>query len=390
MARRIVWKSIGPIVGVCLLLVAAHHYVKTYHPPTVRLRCSGRNASAASTELARKIIAEVHAEDIELELVAAKNSREICTAVEHRLLDVGVVLGGFPPGKFANVRQVASLGVEPLHLVVRGDLADGDRPTIESLRSARVYLGEHGSNGAALAEDLLQFIGFSASDEVGAGDFEAMYGSEEELLAQIRAFEQALPEEREGLLAKLPDAVFLVGSVPAPIVDGLVKSAGYRLLPLPYATALHLDERRALSQDRPVENSRIESIIIPAYTYGAVPACPAKSSETIGLRLLLIAHKDVPASSIERLLTALDKGSFHGIHADFSVTTTAAEFPLHYGAVSYLASQRPFSMNDVMQNLTNAFSMVGAFSAGAFALWSYFRGLRVVSPQYYLQQIDRI
>jgi hypothetical protein len=73
---------------------------------------------------------------------------------------------------------------------------------------------------------------------------------------------------------------------------------------------------------------------------------------------------------------------------DFSAAVE--EFPSHPGAAAYTASLRPLSINDMIQSLTNTFSMVGAFCAGAFALWSYFRGLRTISPQHYLQQIDRI
>jgi TRAP-type uncharacterized transport system substrate-binding protein len=381
----------GPLAGVLLLALAAYNYARVYRQETIHLRGSGRTASAASTQLAERIVTDVRAAGIELEIVPASNSREICASVENRLLDVGVVLGGFLPEHFPNVRQIASLGLEPLHLLVRGDLAPNGTPTIDLLKHRRVYIGDFGSNGATLAEDMLRFAGFRAKDGFGLGDFDPMYLKEHELLELVRGVERATATERSEKLAGLPDAVFLVASLPAPIVDGLVKAAGYRLVPLPYATALHLDARRT---NRPaeglLENSRIEPITIPAYTYGAAPAMPAKPCETVALRLLLVAHQDVPAASVKRLLTALNEGTFRDIHADLDFSAAVSEFPPHPGAAAYNDSLRPLSINDMIQSLTNASSMVGAFCAGAFALWSYFRGLRTVSPQHYLQQIDRI
>jgi hypothetical protein len=108
------------------------------------------------------------------------------------------------------------------------------------------------------------------------------------------------------------------------------------------------------------------------------------------MRLLLVAHKDVPSSTIHRLLRALTEGAYHEYHKDLTVATTSAEFPLHPGALAYSASRRPVSFDDALENGTNALSVLGAFFAGSFALWSFLRGFRTVSPQHYLQQIDRI
>ena len=98
-------------------------------------------------------------------------------------------------------------------------------------------------------------------------------------------------------MAILPDAIFHVDTLPSPMADELVRVAGYQIVPLPYATALHLDNRRDHGHaDSQLENSRLESVTIPAYTYGINPPTPAANCETLGLRLLLIANKNTPAS----------------------------------------------------------------------------------------------
>ncbi len=389
--RRIAWQIALPIVGLLLLGLAAYNYWRMGRQEVVRLRCSGRNACAATSQLAQQIVADVRGAGIELELVAADNSTAICSAVDHHLIDIGVVLGGFPAGRFENVRQVAALGVEPLHLVVRRELAGDGAPTLDVLKGHRVYVGERGSNACDLVEDLLRYADFRFAGAVGGMNFAPVYRPEWELRDQVRNLPKLSGIERDELLGQLPEALFIGGSLPDPFIDCLIKSAGYRLAPLPFATALHLDRRREYgAQTNALEISRIEPTDIPAYTYGAAPAEPPQSYETIGLRLLLVANKHVPPATIHRLLRALADGADRDYHNDLTVASTSAEFPLHAGAETFTASQRPVSFSDAVQGTTNVLSMVGAFSAGTFALWSYFRGLRTVSPQFYLQQIDRI
>jgi TRAP-type uncharacterized transport system substrate-binding protein len=382
---------LAPVAGVVLVALAIYNFSRTYQSRPIHLRFSGTNASSAVSELASKVLREVRTHGIELERVITSTSREIARAVDLGLLEVGIIRGGFPPHEFQNLRQVAALGVEPLHLVVRGDVAGEGPPGLDVLKGRRVYVGERGSNSAALAEDLLQFAGFEAGDGTTTADYEAYYASEQQLRQEVDQIAHLPPSERAPRLAKLPEALFVGGALPDALIDGLVRMGCYRLVPLPYKQALHIDEHRYHgTQQRPLDNRRIESATIPAYTYGAMPAMPVRDFETIGLRLLLVAHQDVPSAAVEKLLRALDEGTFHQYHAELSVGESLAEYPLHSGANAYLASRRPISLNDAVQNTTNALSMIGAFTAGAFALWSYFRGLRSVSPQYYLQQIDRI
>jgi TRAP-type uncharacterized transport system substrate-binding protein len=389
--RRTIWKLFLPVVGIALLSLGVYRYTQVHRREAISLRCGIRSGCAASSQLAQRIIADIGQQGISLELVPANTSPEICAAINSGLIDLGVCLGGFPPGEFEDVRQVASLGVEPLHLLVREDLSDQRQSTIDVIRHKRVYLGEQGGNNAALVADLLRFAGLEAGNGANVGDFHAVYMPELQLLEAVRYLERLTGEDRRAQLAKLPDAVFVVAAMPAPLVDGLVKIAGYRLVSLPYATALHLDSRRDREiASNPLAPCRIERTAIPAYTYGASPAVPTRDCETIGLRLLLVANKTVPARIVQRLLRALADGPFREHYHGLDMTAASAEFPIHDGAAAYAESRRPLVISDAIQGLTNLASMMGAFCAGMFALWSYFRGLRSVSPQYYLEQIDRI
>jgi hypothetical protein len=193
------------------------------------------------------------------------------------------------------------------------------------------------------------------------------------------------------LAERLPDAFFVLDSLPAPLVDELVKTAGYQLIPLPYATALHLNSRRdEAHEDDDILENRIEMATIPAYTYGASPAVPAVDCPTFGLRLILIAHKDVHSNSVLRLLRALDKGMAQRYHVDLDAVGESNEFPLHPGAEAFAQGRRPMAVNDLLEPLTNFLSVLGAGAAGAFAIWGFLRGLRAVQPDVHLRQLDRI
>lgn len=387
-------KIAAGVLGAVLLCLAVVNYCRVYCCAPVHLKLSGGNVCPLRSEMARHICGEVHAAGVVLEAVPGTNSETICAAVDTHQLDLGLVLGGFPADAHPNVRQVAALGVEPLHLLVRGDLvdsSDGRGPSLELLRGRRVALGERGTNGALLAASLMQFAGFRAAIAEGDGDFVPDYSRECDLHAELIAIKTSAPAERPAAIAELPDAIFLVDSLPSPLADELIAAAGYRLVPLPYATALHLDSRRdhAHTGSR-LESSRLEAVTIPAYTYGIDPPSPAADCSTFGLRLLLIAHKDTSSTAVLRLLRALDGTVAQHYHIDLDAANQRSEFPIHKGATAFAEGRRPMMVGELLEPAGNLLSVIGAGGAGALALWGFLRSLRAVNPDIHLRQIDRI
>lgn len=378
-------KTLLAVGGVALIGFAAYNFTSVYFSKPIHLTLSGGNACPLRSEMALRISGEVHDSGLILDIVRERESDSIADDVNDGKLDVGLVLGGFQADSYPNLRQVATLGVEPLHLVVRGDLVQNAPPTLELLRGRRVLLGEQGTNAALLAEDLLRFAGFRR------GDYMAVHSTEGELYKQLRILRGASPSVRLVVEASLPDAILLVDGMPSRIVDSLVNNAGYVLVPLPYATALQLDNRRS---HRPMghrlEHSRVQAVTIPAYTYGVAPAMPPEDAPTLGLRLLLVTHKDTPTTAVIRMLRLLEKGKLHRDHVDFTVSSADSEFPLHPGAMKFAAENRPISPDEVLEPLGDLLSVIGAGIAGLIALWGFLRGLRKVNPDEYLRQIDRI
>lgn len=384
-------RIVAGTIGLLLVGLAVFNYVRVYCCAPIHLTLSGSDACPLRSQMARTICGEVHDAGISLEAVAGSSSEAICASINKGDLDLGVVLGGFPQGEYKNVRQIASFGVDPLHLLVRRELLTLGPPTLEMLRGKRVSLGESGTNGALLAESLVRFAGLRPSSEQRSGDFRAEHMRETELHMALQAVRRASPASKASFMAILPDAVFVVDTIPAPIVDELVTIGGYQLIPLPFSTALHLDSRRDRGRTRNLlENSRLESVAIPAYTYGVNPAVPPASCETVGLRLLLIGNKHVSSSAIFRLLRTLDGEVASRFHINLTVADQDCEFPLHSGAAAFAKGRKPMIVGELIEPVQNFFSVAGAAAAGAFGVWGFFRGLRAVHPDVYLRKIARI
>jgi TRAP-type uncharacterized transport system substrate-binding protein len=379
------------VLGVLLVGWAGVNYVRMYWCAPTHLRLSGGNVCPLRSRMAKNICGEVRDAGITLECMAGTNSESICAAVDKGELDLGLVLGGCPPDAYPDVRQVAAFGVDPLHLLVRPELASGNGPALERLRGRRVSLGELGSNGALLAESLMCFAGLRPAAPNQTGDFQAEHLKDRDLHLMLASIRRASPENRTSFAAILPDAVFLVDTLPAPIADELVRVAGYQIVSLPYAQALHLDDRRDHGHAQgKLENNRLESVTIPAYAYGINPPVPAADCETFGLRLLLVANKSTPATAVLRVLRALDGEVAERYHINFDTANQTCEFPIHPGAEAFAKGRKPLMVGELLEPVGSFFSVAGAAGAGALAIWGFLRGLKAVHPDVHLRQIDRI
>jgi TRAP-type uncharacterized transport system substrate-binding protein len=380
------------IVGLVLFSLAGINYLRVYCCAPIHLRISGGEVCPIRSRMAKNICGQVQDSGVTLECVRGTNSETICAQVEKGELDLGLVLGGFPDGSYPNVRQVAAFGVDPLHLLVRPELLKTTASTpFEMLRSRRVSLGEQGTNAAILAETLMSFAGLRPATPDRAGDFQAEHLRDRDLHLMLASIRKASPESRPSFMAILPDAVFQVDTLPAPLVDELVHVAGYHLVSLPYATAMRLEHRRdhGPSQGK-LENSRLESVTIPAFSYGINPPVPPADCQTFGLRILLISNKHTSTTAVLRVLRALDGNVAEKYHFEMDIGNQATEFPLHPGAAAFAKGHKPLVLGELLEPVGNFFSVAGAAAAGALAIWGFLRGLRAVHPDVHLKQIDRI
>ena len=186
-------------------------------------------------------------------------------------LDAALMEADIPTfaGKRAeNVRGIASLGLEQMHLVV---LRDGPIRSLRDLKGKRVSLGEEGSGTHLHAHQLL------AAQGLKDGDLK-----EDNLRSAVAA---------DSMAAGKLDAFFVMDQAPVPSVEELAKIKPLRLIAI---TGPVIDKLR--KGDALLEPSRIA-----AGTYSGIDS----DTSTIGVGLTLVVAASLPDDLVWGITRAL-------------------------------------------------------------------------------------
>ena len=303
-------------------------------------------------------------------------------------MDLAMVAGGITRREYPNVRQVTALGVMPLHLLARPELAGGG---LGRLRGRRINLGPPGTATRAAALDVLAFAGFRPPDGASPGDFQAEgwpSGEIERRLARLRA---ATGADRQRMAAELPDAFFNLTPMPSILARDLVAVAGYRLVPLPFAEAYCLDRISPPASDEVrVDRSSFAAADIPAYTYGIDPAVPAAPCRTVATRLVLVARASTPTEAVARLLATVFDGPVARLAEPPPLRGQSPQFPLHPGAEQFMRRNEPLLTPEMASGLGKLAGGVGAFASGIVAFYGFLRLRQLRRFESYYHEIRRI
>src|SRR5262249_42328324 len=125
-----------------------------------------------------------------------------------------------------------------------------------------------------------------------------------------------------------------------------------------------------------VVNGRVQATTIPAYTYSVDPPVPDKPLPTLGTRLVLVAHKDVPPRAAYRLVEATYAAEFGKIvrpPLDPKLLDLPPEFPWHDGTVLYQDRNSPVLSGEVMDSTHKGLAIFAAAASGLFVLWQWLK-----------------
>lgn len=365
---------------------------------TYRLKATGGRLPGTKQRLAVALARASSGVGVDLTLTSCSGSIEALDEVNEGRVDLALVQGGLDSRRWANVRQVATLHVEPLQLVVRGDLVGAVEGNLRKLKGKKINLGEPGSGSEALARRVLEFAGLrhGASDPDGVlhdGDYEPMSLSHQQLQ------EIKVPE-------RLPDAVLTVASVPTPMIRHLVDSWGFRLVPLPFGEAFAIEDLVQVDEpildDSPdvravVDRVHLHEFVVPAFTYGVEPAVPPRPLTTFGARVLVVANKGVAPEAVKRLLEAIYLSEFAEVarpQLDPSLLDLPAEFPPHPGSAEFQRRNKPLIVGDAVDFLEKTSSLIGALIGGSFVAWRWairrYRRRRELGFEAYLLKVTAI
>jgi TRAP-type uncharacterized transport system substrate-binding protein len=370
--RRLLWQWGVPLLAVAALGLAVFSYFHTPRDRAVRLTLTAGSAAGTRHDLAEMLRGQVAERGLDLDLRESAGSEEALDWVNTRKVDCALVQGGLSIGDRPNVRQVAGLHIEPLHLLVKRELARPVSDHLTALAGKTVNLGEVGSGTHTLAVAVLEFAGLAPRGPGTPGGYVPVTLCQKALGAATAA-------------AELPDAIFLVSSLPSPPVKHLVTRHGYRLVPLPFGEAFALEsltreDRRQRDQSaHTIDKGRTFAAVIPAFAYGVEPAAPPAPLPTLGNRLLLVAHKDVNIRAAAQLIDALFTTEFAAIirpPLDTRLMEQPPELPWHNGAELYRQRNRPIVSGDVLNYAQKSTAILAGGLSGLVVLWQWIRARR--------------
>lgn len=209
-------------------------------------------------------------------------------------------------GRIENLRAVANLYQEGLHVIVRADSAI---ESVSELKGKRVALGEKGSGSLLTARLVLKAYGLS----------------EKRIKPEYLALSAAADRLREGQV----DAIITVGGSPLPAIADLAERLPIRLLPITGEPIQKLREQYPfLTVD-----------IVPADAYRGVP-----NTVTLGVGALLLVSVDLDPELVYGITRALwhkstrkllDESGPLGRKIREETALNGIPVPLHPGAERY-------------------------------------------------------
>ncbi|MGF1582502.1 MAG: hypothetical protein ACFCD0_24525 [Gemmataceae bacterium] len=428
------------VVGLLLIAVGLVAWLYVPTTQTYSIKVTGGNVALNR----HKIVAYLERHQSELNLNVSiqptEGTPEAVRLVQSGELDMAVVNGLLKFPEAENVRQVATITIEAVHLLVKSEYADKVTADYSKLNGLSMDVGPDGFETAFMARSVLKFLRLKpartvAKTEVRPGlsrliaqavavqslttttgptatisrtlvagevlDFDAsglgvrltelgIAG----LFAHLDKLENAPAEKVAQLRTKLPDAVIHVSTLPSSLADRLIRVGKYKLVPLRFARAfaqITVDEE---DRDRDhIDQIHTESTVIPAYTYGGNPPVPLADCPTLGAPLVLIANKDVPDEVISRLLPRIFEGPVQRLYKPPTLDSVAPTYPLHPASITYRDRDKPIVRADVVDLIQQISSVLAPIVGGLLALWGYYRWrqtLRFLEYFRQLQQLDLI
>jgi TRAP-type uncharacterized transport system substrate-binding protein len=369
MARKSRWREIFLMVsGLALLGLGLWIWQPFKKPPPLRLRISAGSAAGPRHLIALSLASNLAEQGIQIDVVPSNGSEESLEWLETNKIDLALIQGGLVPTKQSRVRQLCPLMTEPLHVLVKAALGDEIRKSnLLSLRGKKVHLGTGSSGTRLLAEEVLDFLELQVVEGEPTGDSKDF----------VRADQMSHEEIEHAQIDDMPDAIFVVSTLPSPLAHRLIENHGYQLVGIPFGIAFSQSSTNddAASQSRKIDRHFYSPCIIPSFSYGVDPDTPESDLPTIGSRMLLVASSKVPDAAIERTLTGV-------FNTDFARNTIPGlesswldlpnEYVLHSGVQRYRDRNKVLIASDLIDYLEKLLAIMATLAGAAFFLYQWY------------------
>ena len=153
-------------------------------------------------------------------------------------------------------------------------------------------------------------------------------------------------------------------------------------------TSVPLPAVRAILADNLQDSDAIQTVIqreflqrtvIPAYSYFTTRGFPETDCETLGVRLLLVARKDVPALSVQPLMRTVFEGQFARRIQPQSPREFATPYAIHPAALAFLDREKPLAIAETIDWFSKGLSIFGAFMQEPSRFTVCYGGKRLVN-----------
>jgi len=332
------------VVMVGALLCWAGKSVYELLPRHHTLTITGGDIVGNRHYLARVLQAEAPKKDLTLILQPEPSAVMALKKVSEGKLDLALIQGG-ETAIFPNVEHVATIAPEQVHLLVRTGING-----IGDLRGHSLNLGAEDSPEHAVGLTITRFAHYEENVDFVETNF-----SPEQLLA--------LPDH------SLPDAIFIISSVPSYLVELLVRENHYSVMEIPFPESLAL--RYGWAAD-----ARILS-----YAYNLDPPVPTTNIQTVAVNEHLVANSRVDPGAISKLLEVLYSPSVasqlrHPI--DAAKIGVPSGYPISRGMTAYLTRNDSIITIQAWHQLTGFFGLIMSFGGMFIVMVKWFRGTRPV------------
>jgi len=377
------------LVACCCLawgLYASHAALRP--DSNIQIKLAAGEAITRRFEIAGYLAEEARSLGVEAEVVETKSFQDSIQQVIDGKVDMALVSSGLPFENSNDIRVLAGLNLEPLHILVRQEFADSGLPLVDALKGKRFCSGEVGTCEHLLFADLLDFLRVSPRDGLGRSYFTSVTMNNKELIQRAEQAQHLTGESRQEKLRELPDVIGVVASLPSRLTQILLDTNEYRLLPLSYANAYLMDNLQSASlKGKGIERLYIEKAAIPAATYFGKLPIPIADCQSIGMRTLVVSRADLPPAVVSRMMQCLFEGDFSRRIPPRGPHEMLSPYAPHAASVAYFERNKPLITGKFFDLAGKALSIFGAFSAGVLTLYGFLRRHRARRPQEYLEEI---
>jgi hypothetical protein len=359
-------------------------------PKSVHVRMGAGSSVARRFQIAETLAREARRRDLFADVIATKGFEDSICQISDGKLDVAVVSTGLQISACKDARILAGLDIAPLHILVRNELAKEGAPLSEMMKGRTVNVGEPGTNDYLLANDVIRFLRLSPIDADGQGDYRESKLSKDELSQLAAEIQSQSGPGRQARARELPDVVMTVVTLPSLLVQSLIDTGEYCLVPFPNLDPFLLSDLQHSGPDVSVDRVFLEPTTIHKGMYLGSSLIPTRDCPAVGLRTLLVARADLPTATVKRVMQCVFETDFMRRVDPISPREFASPYQIHPAAEAYLDRDKPLITGSFFEFVSKILSIFGAFSAGALSFYGYLRRRRIRRPGDYLDEIRKI